>query len=184
MMTYLMTPKGRLVLRQAIPEDAAQLRTLRLEALADTPQAFASDVESAASESVESWARRIADNSGEQGIVCVAEADGGLTAMLGCRRGDRAKTRHGGMVWGVYVQPVWRGLHIAEALLGLTFAWAQANGLTVQKLGVVASNTPAIRCYARCGFSVYGVEPQAIYYNGVYYDELLMARPVALSDRM
>jgi RimJ/RimL family protein N-acetyltransferase len=37
----------------------------------------------------------------------------------------------------------------------------------------------AIRCYNRCGFTVYGVEPQAIRHDGVMYDELLMARQAA-----
>jgi hypothetical protein len=44
------------------------------------------------------------------------------------------------------------------------------------KLAVVTTNTPAVRCYARCGFAVYGIEPQAICYDGVFYDELLMAK--------
>jgi len=26
----------------------------------------------------------------------------------------------------------------------------------------------------RCGFSVYGVEPKSLFYEGRYYDELLM----------
>jgi len=43
---------------------------------------------------------------------------------------------------------------------------------------VLTVNTPAIRCYDRCGFSIFGVEPKAIFYNGVYYDEFLMSRPV------
>jgi len=48
--------------------------------------------------------------------------------------------------------------------------------LAIVKLGVVTTNTPAIRCYARCGFTVYGVEPQVIHYEDVLYDELLMAK--------
>jgi RimJ/RimL family protein N-acetyltransferase len=46
------------------------------------------------------------------------------------------------------------------------------------KLAVVTTNASAIRCYIQCGFRVYGVEPQVIYYDGVYYDELLMSREV------
>jgi RimJ/RimL family protein N-acetyltransferase len=30
----------------------------------------------------------------------------------------------------------------------------------------------------RCGFTVYGVDPQTILHDGVYYDELLMSRAV------
>jgi RimJ/RimL family protein N-acetyltransferase len=69
-------------------------------------------------------------------------------------------------------------LRIGEALIGECLAWARTQGLAVVKLGVVTTNTSAIRCYARCGFTVFGVEPKAIFYDGVYYDELLMAKPV------
>jgi RimJ/RimL family protein N-acetyltransferase len=40
---------------------------------------------------------------------------------------------------------------------------------------VVTTNPAAIRCYTRCGFEVYGIEPQAIRYDGKNYNELLMA---------
>ena len=50
------------------------------------------------------------------------------------------------------------------------------HGISVVKLGVVMTNSPAIRCYSRCGFKVVGLEPQVIWYDGVLSDELLMAR--------
>jgi RimJ/RimL family protein N-acetyltransferase len=50
----------------------------------------------------------------------------------------------------------------------------------LDNLAVVTTNAAAISCYARCGFKVYGTEPQALYYDSVMYDELLMAR--ILSD--
>jgi len=34
----------------------------------------------------------------------------------------------------------------------------------------------AIRLYTKCGFQVYGVDPQVIKANGIFYDELLMVR--------
>ena len=36
----------------------------------------------------------------------------------------------------------------------------------------------AIRFYARCGFTVYGIESKAICYDGVTYDELQMAKTI------
>jgi RimJ/RimL family protein N-acetyltransferase len=57
-------------------------------------------------------------------------------------------------------------------------SWAQAHGLAVMKLGVTITNISAIRCYARCGFTVYGIDPKAIYWEGAFYDELLMAKMV------
>jgi RimJ/RimL family protein N-acetyltransferase len=80
----------------------------------------------------------------------------------------------------VYVAPAWRGLRIAAELIDSCIAWAREKEIVVVKLGVSATNEPAIRCYERCGFTTYGTEPRAILYEGVYYDELLMAR--ALDD--
>jgi RimJ/RimL family protein N-acetyltransferase len=56
--------------------------------------------------------------------------------------------------------------------------WAQAQKLVLVKLEVISANTAAIRCYTRCGFTVYGVDPQVIYSDGVYYDELMMVKRV------
>lgn len=43
------------------------------------------------------------------------------------------------------------------------------------RLAVVASNTAAVRLYARLGFRRYGLEPRALRVGDRYHDELLMA---------
>lgn len=177
MSNLLATSKGLIAVRPAGPADAALLRELRLEALANHPAAFAADYAITAAQSVESWAERIADNPvDDKGVICIASAGDQLIGMTGLVRGHWPKTRHSGTLWGVYVQPEWRGLHVAEALLDACIAWAQAHEVTVVRLAVVTTNAAAIRCYARCGFAVYGVEPRAIQYDGVFYDELLMVK--------
>jgi RimJ/RimL family protein N-acetyltransferase len=57
--------------------------------------------------------------------------------------------------------------------------WARAQQLRLVTLSVVTTNAAAIRCYVRCGFSVYGMDPEVIYHDGVYYDELLMVHKLA-----
>ncbi len=79
------------------------------------------------------------------------------------------------MIWGVYVKPEWRGRHISESLVRSCLEWAREKGLAIVKLAVVTTNQPAIQCYERCGFTIYGTEPKAINYDGKYYDEYLMA---------
>jgi L-amino acid N-acyltransferase YncA len=79
-------------------------------------------------------------------------------------------------VWGVYVRAAWRGRRVADRLIEACIEWARPHGVRVAKLAVITSNAAAIRCYLRCGFSVYGVEPQVIHVDGVYHDELLMVR--------
>lgn len=176
----LKTDKGTITIRQAVPDDAARLRELRIEALSDTPQAFGSDVDAAQAETVESWVERLHGYEPEnQGLICIAEAGERLVGMCGLFRGNRPKTRHTGLFWGVYVNPDWRGLRIANALIEECLAWGRDHGLVAAKLAVITSNTPAIRCYARCGFREYGIDPKVIYYDGIYYDELLMVLALA-----
>lgn len=173
------TPTGGIAIRQATPADAAQVRALRLEALARHPEAFGADHASIAAESVEMWSDRIGKTaSGGQGLIGVAVVDDQLIGMMGLIRERWPKTRHSGTIWGVYVKAEWRGLHVAEALLNECALWARAQGVVLLKLGVVTTNTSAIRCYTRCGFAVYGLDPKVIYANAAFHDELLMVKPI------
>jgi RimJ/RimL family protein N-acetyltransferase len=167
------------MVRPAAPDDAAAVRELRLDALARHPEAFAADYDLTQAESVQHWIDWIADNRAEnRGMIAVAVAEERMVGMTGLVRGKWPKTRHSGSIWGVYVRPAWRGLRVAEALLNTCIEWARDQGLTIVKLGVVTSNAPAIRCYARAGFTVYGIEPQVIRHAGVLHDELLMAKTI------
>ena len=179
MSNFLTTSKGVITIRAAVPDDAALLRELRLEALARHPEAFGADYASTAAESVEVWVERITKNAlDNQGVICVAATANQLIGMIGLVCGHWPKTRRSGTIWGVYVKADWRGFHVAEALVKECIAWAQAQGLVMVKLAVVTTNTSAIRCYARCGFTIYGIEPKVIFSNDVFYDELLMAKPI------
>ena len=96
--------------------------------------------------------------------------------MTGIYRDNSAKMRHNGHIWGVYVREDWRGLRIADRLIEACIAWAQQHEIRLLRLAVITSNAAAIRCYVRCGFTVYGVDPEVIYADDAYHDELLMVR--------
>lgn len=175
----LSTPKGDITIRTATPEDAASLLELRLEALSMHPEAFAADVDMTAAEGADVWAERIADYArNETTAICIAETIGQLIGMAGIGRGHWPKTRHSSVLWGVYINPDWRGLHIAEAIINECITWAREHGVVAVKLGVITTNASAIRCYTRIGFAVYGTDPKSNYHDGVYYDELLMAKEI------
>lgn len=166
-----------ILIRAAAPDDAESLRELRVEALSANPTAFGADAAAAAADPAAAWVERVARYAAEeQGLIAVAVGEGRPIGMAGLAREHWPKTRHCATLWGVYVRPAWRGRRVAEALLGECLAWARDHGVSLVKLGVVTTNTPAIRCYARCGFTVYGVDPQTICHDGLCYDELLMAR--------
>jgi len=167
------TPRGKILLREAKPTDAIPFRELRLGALQDSPIAFTADYHKNLSHPPKYWEDLLTMQADESTIFLAAHEDN-LIGMTGIARGGSPKTKHGAWIWGVYVKPEWRGLHIAEELIKACIAWAKTRNIVVAKLGVAAVNQPAIRCYERCGFKTFGTEPRAIFYEGKYYDELLM----------
>ena len=179
MSNVLQTPRGPITIRTAVAEDAAAVRELRLQALATEPIAFSADYAANAKDPAGKWVERIETYAADKsGLIAVAVADGQVVGMAGMARGHWPKTRHIGELWGVFVKPEWRGLHIAGALLDECAAWARGNGVVILKLGVSIANAPAVLCYTRCGFVVNGTDPKAICVDGVYYDEYWMSREI------
>ena len=178
-MTEIATAKGIVTTRPALPGDAAAVIELRLESLQRHPEVFAADYASTAAEPVQNWADRIVKYAGDKtGVIYLALAGNQLIGMTGLYCGNHLKTRHNGNLWGVYVKAEWRGFQVADALINNCVDWGQAHGLVMIKLAVITTNIAAIRCYSRCGFVTYGVDSRVIHCNGVFYDELMMAREV------
>jgi RimJ/RimL family protein N-acetyltransferase len=171
------TPRGKVLIREAKPADAIPFRELRLDALQDSPTAFSADYQKNLSHPAKHWEDMLTMQP-DEATIFLAIQEGNLIGMTGMVRGNSSKTRHSAMIWGVYVRPEWRGLHIAEELIKSCLKWAKLRKIVLAKLGVVSINTAAIGCYERCGFQAYGTEPRAICYEGKYYDELLMYRPL------
>ena len=168
------TKHGPVAVREATLADAKQFRELRLDAIQDSPIAFPVDYEVNIDHPVSFWEDRL--KTGETGRIFFAEYENRLIGMTGIRKGESPKTRHNATIWGVYVRPEWRGLRIADALIEVCIDWARSNGVIIVKLGVTQASTSAVRCYQRCGFIIYGVEPRGLFYDGRYYDGYLMYR--------
>jgi ribosomal protein S18 acetylase RimI-like enzyme len=160
-------------IRIASAADAEVLRDLRLEALRLHPVAFSADLESNAKQPVAFWQERAEANHDK--CIFLAELDGVVVGMTGIRRGEVPKTRHAATIWGVYVKAEARGRGVGEKLMKAAVEWARQEKLTIVKLAVIATNATALRCYERAGFETYGREPAAIFYEGEFHDELLMA---------
>lgn len=141
------------------------------------PESFSADRIQNESQPLSYWedfARRIAKDPSQ--ALFLADEGEQLVGMCGIRRGTSAKTEHGAMVWGVYVRAAARGQQVGARLIGAALEWARREQVRLVKLAVVTSNLPAIRLYHRSGFTVYGVEPEAIITGQNSYDELLMVR--------
>jgi ribosomal protein S18 acetylase RimI-like enzyme len=168
------TVRGTIVIREATMADIEQYRALRLFSLQESPLAFSADYQTSLNRPLEYWQNRLKQD--EDSAQFVAEHEQTLIAMMGIVRGRVPKTKHSAEIYGVFVHPEWRGLRIAESLIESCIAWAKSKDVTIVKLGVNAENTSAVRCYQRCGFTIYGTEPRGTFQNGRYYDGHLMYR--------
>jgi ribosomal protein S18 acetylase RimI-like enzyme len=168
---FFPTPLGEILIREANPADALPFRELRLHALQDSPTAFSADYQRNLNHPQQYWQDMLTMHADESTLF-VAQQESNLIGMTGIARGNTPKTRHSATIWGVFVKPEWRGLHIAEELIHACFDWARARKIVAARLGVTATNASAIRCYERCGFRITGTEPRAVYYENQYHDFL------------
>ncbi|MBT1158912.1 GNAT family N-acetyltransferase [Aminobacter anthyllidis] len=159
------------VVRKLVPGEGAAYRRLRLAALENAPLAFSSSPEDEAHLGDADFEARIslAEPDAVFGVFGGAELVGVATFIAEKRR----KTRHKGAMYGVYVDPEWRGTGAAQALVRQVIDHASEHGLAVHA-HVIADNAPALRLYLSLGFVSYGVEPRALLVDGVFYDEQLL----------
>ena len=154
--------------RRLTGADAAIFREIRLQGLRDRPDAFASSWEEEEPYGL-SWFRDRLETS----YVAGCDIDGALVGVAGLARNDRIKTKHRGMLWGMYVAPQARRIGVGEEILQNIIDVAR-GGLEDLTLTVSAHNEGAIRLYRRLGFVEFGFDPKAVKIDDQYIDELLM----------
>ena len=170
-----MASANSVIVRAATELDVEAFRTLRLEALRNHPEAYSADYDEQVNRTHEQWAARL--RSGNTFVACAGDEDGiPLVGMAGIFREDKPKTQHKGTIWGVYVRPVWRGQGLAQKLVQSCVDWATAQHLRYVMLAVVTTNFAAVNSYKKCGFTIYGAEPDGIFWNNTYYDEFVMMK--------
>jgi RimJ/RimL family protein N-acetyltransferase len=168
------TSKAPFRVRRLLGSDAVTYRELRLEGLREHPEAFGASWEDEASQSLDWFAERFERN---------AVFDGGppnvpvLNGVAGFFVPHGVKQRHKGILWGMFVRVEARGTGLGTSLVACVLEHA-AQVVEEVRLTVVASNTAAVRLYARAGFEQYGLERRALKVGDQYHDELLMALPL------
>lgn len=151
-----MTAAGTATVRRVRPADAARMRALRLEMLADSPLAFLETVAEAAARPHAEYAARIAAVSrGSASAQFVADPGGRFVGHAG---GIAAPDEPGlTVVYAVYLTPAWRGSGLLDALVDQVAAWSRACGRPELMMEVVVGNDRAYRAYQRLGFVDTGV---------------------------
>ncbi len=149
-------------------QDYLAWKRLRLEALQAAPEAFCASFEDESSLPDDHFKQVLIDN-----IVFGAFIDNQLVGCVGLNQSDRLKTKHKAVLWGMYVDPIYRGLGIANALLETLMVYAEAYVSQVH-LTCTANNVEAYAFYKEFGFKAYGMEPNAVRVAGRYFDQYLM----------
>jgi len=99
-----------------------------------------------------------------------------LAGSVGLIRSRHPKASHKMHLWGMYVLPTHRRQGLAAGLLDATIAHARATpGVEWIQLGVTDAAADARRVYARAGFVTWGVEPDALRFEGRAVGEEHMA---------
>ena len=158
-------------IRKLSGSDAADFRTLRLEGLLAHPEAFGASWEDESLLSVEDFAQRLR----QQHVFGAFRTDTkAMVGAVGIKVSTASKTRHKGVIWGMYVRPEVRGLGVGAALIQHAIRYASPI-LEQINLDVEASNVSAHRLYLKMGFEQYGHERRALKVGCAYYDLILMS---------
>jgi ribosomal protein S18 acetylase RimI-like enzyme len=162
--------------------DAAEYRELMLEAYELAADAFTSTVEERTNEPEVFWVKRIIDPSGMSAAFGAFSGEH-LVGTVALEFSAKPKTRHKGVIIGMYVSPKARGTGAGRALLAAAIKYAEAKeGILRLNLTVTDGNEPAVNLYRSAGFVAFGVEPMAILTPSGFKGKIHMSRAVAGED--
>jgi len=163
--------------RRAQPGDWVTLRALRLAALADTPEAFASTIERELAFDEAEWRRRA--TGWPSFIAWRGDEPVGLVTVVAREEGDGTGSRREWELVGMWVSPDARGSGSADLLVSAAAGAVTAESAGQLTLWVADGNARARAFYARAGFRPTGVRQTLTRHDGSALDEEKLAMPLA-----
>lgn len=150
------------MITQLQPDDDWRMwRSMRLDALADSPTAFGSLLADWIDAGGDRWRARLRDVP----LNVIAMLDDEPAGQVSGMQDGSSMTVELISMW---VSPTARGAGVGDALIDTVARWATEDGAETVGLSVQTSNGPAVRLYERNGFSITG--------PGMADDEVRMMR--------
>ena len=171
-------------IRQLTDADALAYHELRLRGLREHPEAFTSSFEEESRKPL-GWAQKRLAHSAEApyNFVLGALSDGILIGILGVSVEPRAKSKHKGNVFGMYVAPEYAGRGVGRTLLTACIQRArEVPGLEQLQLTVTEGNVRAKTLYEKAGFRAFGLEQNAIKVGEQYFHKCHLALDLLGAD--
>ena len=160
-------------IRTLSTSDGPAFRALRLAALLDTPEAFATSHVEERDLPLAAFEARLAEAPGH--AVFGAFDGHTLVGITGLARETLLQAAHKAQVWGMYVAAGARGHGVARELMQAALALARATpGIAKVTLSVDSANVAAIALYEQLGFVVFAREADAVRLEGQSRDDLQM----------
>ena len=138
-------------LRRVRKSEARRLRELRLRALRDAPDAFATTVEQAQERPPQHWEDfAVKSEVAATQVTLVVVDDARWLAMTSCFLDEEVP--HAAWLVQMWVEPESRGLGLGRRLVEAAADWARARGVTRLKTSVSEGNAAAEALYEAVGF--------------------------------
>ena len=169
--------------RRAHPDEWSTVREVRLAALADAPDVFASTLRREARQGERQWRSRIA--AWPWFLAWRAGRPAGLVAAVPDHHasGAQAAGPCGWHLVSLWAAPQARGRGVADLLVGAVIDHAEAAGAPGVTLWVTLGNARARSCYQRMGFRPTGRRQVFPRDGAAPLDEEELARPVRSAAR-
>ncbi|MBW1293987.1 GNAT family N-acetyltransferase [Aquimarina litoralis] len=176
--TYKSKNNQIITIRHAVPDDAQELRELKLQYLKNTQTIPLFDFEypndtDQEREMIERY------QSEKNSIILVASIENIMVGNIDLTGSWRKKMEHTAMI-GMGVHTKWQNQGIGTLLLQNTLDWAKENPIVhIAWLEVYASNTSGIALYHKMGFQQVGRIPNFFLEKGRYIDKIIMNKDVS-----
>lgn len=161
-------------------KDFSSFISIREEAFFNEPESFGSDYMTFSSSpllSKEHFFNQVLNYPFSFVLGAFTTNEHSLIGIAGCTCQSSVKRRHKGILWGLYINPLFRNQGIAKNLTSLVLQTAKNDTRCEQLLITVSPpGSPANNFYEKLGFIPYGIEYQALKIGVEYIDEILMMK--------
>lgn len=155
--------------------DAEIFKALIIEAVQDTPAAFCESAEEVVTKPLSGFTDLLDDHGRGDFVLGAFDETNNLIGIVGICRFPFGKQFHKAMLWGMYVTINKRQQGIGRQLIQTAIKDTRTlPGILHINLSTTGTSSAANRLYESLGFKIYGVEPNSVNVDGVYFDETWM----------